>query len=37
MKDEKTKHPYFPEWMPTGEGCNNVAAYGTIEKGEYYG
>jgi len=37
MKDVKTMYPYFSEWMPTGDGCNNVAAYGTIEKGEYYG
>lgn len=37
MKDEKTIYQYFPEWMPTGEGCNNSAAYGTIEKGDYYG
>ena len=37
MKDEKTIHPYFPEWMPTGDGCNRIVAYETIEKGEYYG
>jgi hypothetical protein len=37
MKDEKTMYPYFSEWMPIGDGCCTTAAYGTIEKGDYYG
>ena len=34
MEDEKTMYPYFSEWMPTGDGCNSVAAYETIEKNQ---
>lgn len=37
MKDEKTMYPYFSEWMTTGEVRCTTAAYGTIEKGDYYG
>jgi hypothetical protein len=37
MKDKRMPCPYFSEWEPTGEGCNTVAAYETIEKGKYYG
>ena len=37
MKDEKTIYQYFPEWIPTGDGCCGTAADRTIEKGEYYG
>ncbi len=32
MKDEKTTHPYFPEWMPTGDGCYKTAANRTKRK-----
>lgn len=34
MKDEKTMYPYFPEWMPTGKGCSDIAT-NLIEN--YYG
>ena len=38
MKDEKTMYPYFPEWMPMGDSCYDIAADGTLtEKGEYDG
>ena len=25
MKEEKTMHPYVPDWMPTGTNCYNIA------------
>lgn len=34
MKDEKTMHPYFSEWSPTGAGCNTIATNNTEN---YYG
>lgn len=35
MKDEKTMHPYFSEWEPTGDGGRCDTA--TYETGNYYG
>lgn len=32
VKEEKTMHPYFSEWEPTGDGCYKTAANRTERK-----